>query len=81
MGEDAIRRTTHFKRLVRHVAVEQTWHTARPDPIWYRDMSLRYMLRNYTHELAVEIALDMIGRVFDEDTHYMMNFYEVLAGR
>ena len=81
MGEDAIRRTAHFKRLVRHVAVEQTWHTARPDPIWYRDVSLRYMIRNYTQELAVEIALDMIGRVFDEDTHYMMNFYGVLAGR
>jgi len=80
MGEDALAITNEFRRLIYHEAVAHTWHTPRPEPILAEDISVFDILLNFTPELMMEIAMDMIVRVFDSDTHFMMNFYEHLGG-
>ena len=78
MGQEALEITHEFRQIIHHVPVAQTWHTPRPEPSWPENASLRYILRNYTPELAGEIAVDMVIRIFDVDTHFMMNFYPYL---
>ena len=80
MGEDALAITDEFRQLIHHEAVAHTWHTPRPDSVWAEDISVFDILLNYTPELMMEIAMDMVVRVFDSDTHFMMNFYEHLSG-
>ena len=79
MSTEALAITNEFRALVQHVPLTQTWHTPRAYPSRPADASLPYILRNYTPELISEIVIDMIVRIFDADTHFMMNFYPHLV--
>lgn len=72
-GEDALALSYEFKDLVWHVPVTHTWHTPRPDPDWPIRIDL-------IRELLADIIFDMVDRIFDADTHVMMNFYSHLGG-
>ena len=80
MNDEALVLERQFRALIPHVAVPQTWHSERtPSPI-ADDASLLDILLNYTRELALEIMFDMIERIFDVDSHFMMNFYPWFVG-
>jgi len=79
MGTEALAITNEFRSLVQHVPLAQTWHTPRAYPSRPADASLPYILRNHTPELISEIVIDMMVRIFDADTHFMMNFYPHLV--
>jgi len=79
MGAEALAISNEFRHLVQHVPLAQTWHTPRAYPSRPEDASLAYILRNYTPELIGEVVIDMLVRIFDADTHFMMNFYPHLA--
>ena len=79
MGAEALEINQEFRSHVRHVPVEQTWFTPRPEMPWSSDASIFEIVRNYTPELMMDIILDMLERIFDTDTHFMMNFYSHLA--
>ena len=81
MSADALAITNEFRNLVQHVPLVQTWHTPIVPPSRPADASLAYILRNYTPELIGEIVVDMVVRIFDADTHFMMNFYPHLVNR
>ena len=75
VGDDAMALTNEFRALITHVQVAQTWHSERPDPAWNLDTPLWDILLNYTHELVIEIVIEMVLLIFDVDSHFMMNFY------
>ena len=79
MSTEALAITNEFRRLVRHEAVPQTWHSYRSYPPWAANASMLYILRNHSTDFAVEVVLDMIQRAFDTDAHFMMNFYDYLT--
>ena len=79
MGAEALALTNQFRRLIRHEAVPQTWHTQRPDPTWDEDASMLTILRNFSQEWVMDVATDMMQQIFDVDAHFMMNFYPWLA--
>ncbi|MCL1786758.1 MAG: DUF2974 domain-containing protein, partial [Defluviitaleaceae bacterium] len=81
MSADALAITNDFQRVIRHVPVAHTWHSPRtygysPIP---EDATILDIIRNYTPELMAEIVEDMVLRMFDVDTHFMMNFYPYLG--
>jgi hypothetical protein len=72
---EALAITNEFRGLIEHRAVAQTWHTPRADVPWDANASAFSILRNHPQELATEIGVDVIQRIFDVDSHFMMNFY------
>ena len=78
VGEEALAITNQFRTIIPHVQVPQTWHSDRPDPPWNVDASPLAILLGYTEDLVVEIVLDIVMRIFDTDSHFMMNFYSYL---
>ncbi|MCL2361455.1 MAG: lipase family protein [Defluviitaleaceae bacterium] len=72
-GAEAYALSQDFYSLIRHVPVAQTWHSPRPDPDWP-------IMIDALRDLIADIIFDMVDRIFDTDTHFMMNFYEHLAG-
>jgi len=61
-----------FSNVVWHESVNQIWHSARPIP----NIPL---VPSVLEVLIVDMVFDLIDRIFDTDTHFMMNFYAHLA--
>lgn len=80
VGAESLAITTQFTGLIAHYPVPQTWHTPRPEHVGVRDMAPMDLMRNYSPELILEIMGETIFSIFDPDTHFMMNFYDYLAG-
>jgi len=78
-NEDAKRYTQEFYSLIWHESMSQTWHSPRPEPPWPVNIPLIGRPITYAQELTIEILFDMLDRVFDADSHFMMNFYPHLA--
>jgi len=75
VSAEALEITNEFRQLIEHRAVAQTWFTPREDVPWDINASAFSILRNHPTELATEIGADVIQRIFDVDSHFMMNFY------
>lgn len=71
-GEEAILLHDEINSLVWHETVEQTWRSPRPLP----DIPL---VPNVVEGFVMDLIFDLLDRIFDADTHFMMNFYEHLA--
>lgn len=71
-GEEALALSNEFKDIVLHIPVAHTWHSPRPDPDWPIGIDL-------IRDLLADIVFDMVDRIFDADTHFMMNFYSHFA--
>lgn len=69
---EALELSQEFYELILHVPVEQTWHSPRPDPDWPIRIDL-------LRDMLADIVFDMVDRIFDTDTHEMMNFYTLLS--
>ena len=75
ISTEALAITNEFRELIEHRVVEQTWRTPRSDVPWDTNASAFSILRNHPQELIAEIGIDVIQRIFDVDSHFMMNFY------
>lgn len=71
-SENAIKFQDEFNELVWHELVAQTWHSPRPVP----NIPL---IPNVVEGFAVDLVFDLLDRIFDADTHFMMNFYDHLS--
>ena len=69
---EAIALTAEFDSLIWHETVAHTWRSPRDTP----DIPL---VPSILENLIMDLVFDMLDRVFNTDTHFMMNFYSHLA--
>jgi len=79
--QEAYQLSSNFSELIWHTSVPQTWDNPRPAPPWSINIPFIGTPITYVQELAIDVLFDMLDRVFDAGSHFMMNFYDYLALR